>query len=301
MGPEVTKVVEAMQPGDIVLLENSRFEPGEEKNDPALSEALGALCDVYVNDAFGAAHRAHATTEGVTKFVDTCVAGFLMQKELEILGDALLHEPKRPLVAILGGAKVADKLGVIDSLLQVADTLIIGGGMSYTFLKAKGYEIGQSLLDAERVDYCKGVIEKAAATGTALLLPTDILVADEFKADAQTKIVPADQIPADWMGLDMGPESTKAFCAAAAAAGTAFWNGPMGVFEFAPFARRNEGTGPGAGRLRRRDDHRRRRLGRSGETDGLRRQDDPHIHGRRRPLEFVEQGSLPCVEALDDK
>ena len=301
VGPEVTKVVEAMQPGDIVLLENSRFEPGEEKNDPALSEALGALCDVYVNDAFGAAHRAHATTEGVTKFVDTCVAGFLMQKELEILGDALLHEPKRPLVAILGGAKVADKLGVIDSLLQVADTLIIGGGMSYTFLKAKGYEIGQSLLDAERIDYCKGVIEKAAATGTALLLPTDILVADEFKADAQTKIVPADQIPADWMGLDMGPESTKAFCAAAAAAGTAFWNGPMGVFEMEPFAGGTKalaqaladsgavtiiGGGDSAAAVRQ-----------MGFADKM-----THIStGGGASLEFVEQGSLPCVEALDDK
>jgi 3-phosphoglycerate kinase len=289
----VTKVVEAMQPGEIVLLENSRFEPGEEKNDPALSEALGALCDVYVNDAFGAAHRAHATTEGVTKFVDTCVAGFLMQKELEILGDALLHEPKRPLVAI--------KLGVIDSLLQVADTLIIGGGMSYTFLKAKGYEIGQSLLDAERIDYCKGVIEKAAATGTALLLPTDILVADEFKADAQTKIVPADQIPADWMGLDMGPESTKAFCAAAAAAGTAFWNGPMGVFEMEPFAGGTKalaqaladsgavtiiGGGDSAAAVRQ-----------MGFADKM-----THIStGGGASLEFVEQGSLPCVEALDDK
>lgn len=301
VGPEVTRLVEEMQPGEIVLLENSRFEPGEEKNDPALSEALAALCDIYVNDAFGAAHRAHATTEGVTRFVDTCVAGFLMQKELEILGDALLHDPKRPLVAILGGAKVSDKLGVIDSLLKVADTLIIGGGMSYTFLKAKGYEVGKSLLDAERIDYCKGIMEKAAEMGKTLLLPTDILVADEFSADANTKVVPADQIPADWMGLDIGPETTKCFCDAASTAGTVFWNGPMGAFEMEPFAGGTRalakalaesnaitiiGGGDSAAAVRQ-----------MGFADKM-----THIStGGGASLEFIEQGTLPCVEVLDEK
>ncbi|MBD3177425.1 MAG: phosphoglycerate kinase [Armatimonadia bacterium] len=301
VGPEVTNVVGAMQPGEIVLLENSRFEPGEEKNDPALGEALGELADIYVNDAFGAAHRAHASTEGVTKHVDTCVAGFLMQKELEILGDALLEEPKRPVVAILGGAKVADKLGVIESLLKVADTLIIGGGMSYTFLKAKGYEVGQSLLDADRIEYCSGIILKAEETGTKLLLPTDVLIADDFKADANTKVVPADQIPADWMGLDMGPESTRVFCEAAASAGTAFWNGPMGVFEMEAFAGGTKalakalaesdavtiiGGGDSAAAVRQ-----------MGFADAM-----THIStGGGASLEFVEQGSLPCVEVLDEK
>jgi len=301
VGPEVEALVAAMKPGEIVLLENSRFEKGEEKNDPELSKQLAALCDLYVNDAFGAAHRAHATTEGVTRFVSPAVAGFLLQKEIEILGDALLRDPKRPLVSVLGGAKVADKLGVIDSLLTVSDTLIIGGGMSYTFLKAQGYEIGKSLLDAEKVAYCADVLRKAEETGTKLLLPVDIVIADEFAATANTKVVPADAIPADWMGLDIGPLSRGLFCDAVKSAGTVFWNGPMGVFEMEPFARGTYalaqalaesgavtiiGGGDSAAAIRQ-----------MGFADKM-----THIStGGGASLEYVEQGTLPCVEALTDR
>ncbi len=302
VGPSVTALIEAMEPGEIVLLENSRFLPGEEKNDPELSKQLGALCDVYVNDAFGAAHRAHATTPGVTEYVDECVAGFLMQAELEKLGEALLENPKRPLVAVLGGAKIEGKLGVIDALLKVADTLIIGGGMSYTFLKAKGYEVGKSLLDEEKIGYCGDMMKQAEAAGKKLLLPTDILAASAFAADAETKIVPADGIPAEWMGLDMGPESTKVFCEAVAAAGTVFWNGPMGVFEMEPFAKATHavakamadseavtiiGGGDSAAAIKQ-----------MGFADQM-----THIStGGGASLEFIENGgTLPCVEALDEK
>jgi len=301
VGPEVEALVAAMKPGEIVLLENSRFEKGEEKNDPELSKQLAALCDLYVNDAFGAAHRAHATTEGVTRFVSPAVAGFLLQKEIEILGDALLRDPKRLLVSVLGGAKVADKLGVIDSLLTVSDTLIIGGGMSYTFLKAQGYEIGKSLLDAEKVAYCADVLRKAEETGTKLLLPVDIVIADEFAATANTKVVPADAIPADWMGLDIGPLSRGLFCDAVKSAGTVFWNGPMGVFEMEPFARGTYalaqalaesgavtiiGGGDSAAAIRQ-----------MGFADKM-----THIStGGGASLEYVEQGTLPCVEALTDR
>ncbi len=301
IGPEVEALVGAMQPGEIVLLENSRFYAEEEANDEDFSKQLAALCDVYVNDAFGAAHRAHATTHGITRYVATCVAGFLMQRELDILGAALLESPKRPLVSVMGGAKIEGKLGVIDALLKVSDTVIIGGGMSYTFLKAMGYEVGTSLLDESKLDYCRGVIEHAKAAGKKLLLPVDILVADDFKADAATRVVPADGIPADWMGLDMGPETTKIFCEAVATAGTVFWNGPMGVFEMEPFAKATYalakamadsdactiiGGGDSAAAI-----------AQMGFADKM-----THIStGGGASLEFVEQGSLPCVEVLNDK
>jgi phosphoglycerate kinase len=301
IGPEVEALVAEMKPGEIVLLENSRFYAEEEANDEEFSKKLAALCDVYVNDAFGAAHRAHATTHGITRFVSTSVAGFLMQRELEILGAALLESPKRPLVAILGGAKIEGKLGVIDALLKVSDTVIIGGGMGYTFLKAMGYEVGKSLLDESKLDYCRGIIEQAKALGKQLLLPVDILVADDFKADAATKVVPADGIPAGWEGLDIGPESTEIFCDAVRKAGTVFWNGPMGVFEMAPFAKGTYalakaladsdavtiiGGGDSAAAIQQ-----------MGFADKI-----THIStGGGASLEFVEQGSLPCVEVLNDK
>jgi phosphoglycerate kinase len=301
IGPEVEALVAAMQPGEIVLLENSRFYAEEEANDEGFSRKLAALCDVYVNDAFGAAHRAHATTHGITRFVPVSVAGFLMQRELDILGAALLQNPKRPLVSVMGGAKIEGKLGVIDALLKVSDTVIIGGGMSYTFLKAMGYEVGKSLLDDTKLDYCKGVIEQAEAAGKQLLLPTDILVADDFKADAATQVVPANAIPADWMGLDMGPASTEVFCDAVRKAGTVFWNGPMGVFEMEPFAKATYalaqamadsgavtiiGGGDSAAAI-----------AQMGFADKM-----THIStGGGASLEFVEQGSLPCVEVLNDK
>jgi len=242
VGDEVKALCDALQPGDVLLLENLRFHAEEEKNDPAFAQQLASLAEVYVNDAFGAAHRAHASTAGIADYVRPAVAGFLMAKELEILGD-LLSAPKRPFVVILGGAKVADKIGVVRNLLGTAngrrssaDTVVIGGGMSYTFLKAKGYEIGNSLLDAESIGTVGQVMADAAAKGLNLLLPTDILAADKDGEDAQTKIVSADGIPADMMGMDIGPESAKAFAAVAESAATLFWNGPMGRFEVSLFA-----------------------------------------------------------------
>lgn len=301
IGPEVEAAVAALQPGEILLLENSRFHPEEEKNDPEMARQLAALCDVYVNDAFGAAHRAHATTEGVTRFVDTCVAGFLMQRELEILGDALLRSPKRPLVSVLGGAKVADKLGVIDALLKVSDALIIGGGMAYTFLKAKGLEIGTSLLDADRIEYCRETMAKAEEHGTPLHLPVDVVVADRFDAAAETKVVPVEEIPPDWMGLDMGPKTIAMFCDAARSAGTVFWNGPLGAFEMAPFA---EGTRAFAEALA--ESGAVSIIGGGDSAAAIRQMgfDDRMTHistGGGASLEYVEFGSLPCVDALDDK
>jgi len=242
VGDEVKALCDALQPGDVLLLENLRFHAEEEKNDPAFAQQLASLAEVYVNDAFGAAHRAHASTAGIADYVRPAVAGFLMAKELEILGD-LLSAPKRPFVVILGGAKVADKIGVVRNLLGTAngrrssaDTVVIGGGMSYTFLKAKGYEIGNSLLDAESIGTVGQVMADAAAKGLNLLLPTDILAADRDGEDARTEVVSADGISADMMGMDIGPESAKAFAAIAASAATLFWNGPMGRFEVSLFA-----------------------------------------------------------------
>lgn len=237
IGPEVEAYVWAMKPGDVVLLENVRFHKEEEANDDAFAAKLASLADVYVNDAFGAAHRAHASTEGIARFIPG-VAGLLMQKEIEILGKALT-DPVRPFVAILGGAKVSDKIGVIENLLAKADAIVIGGGMAYTFLKAKGYEVGKSILDSSRIEFAAEAMRKAAEAGVELALPGDIVVADAFSPDAQRKVVPADAIPADWEGLDIGPETRQRYAEIIAAAGTVVWNGPMGVFEMPPFA---EGT-----------------------------------------------------------
>lgn len=236
IGPEVQKMVQALGEGDVLLLENVRFHPQEEKNDPEFAKQLADLAEVYVNDAFGTAHRAHASTEGVTKYLPG-VAGYLMQKEIEYLGGALAT-PKRPFIAVLGGAKVKDKIPVIENLVGKVDRLIIGGGMAYTFLKAQGKEIGQSLLDAESIDFCREMLAKA---GDKILLPVDVVVADgnpfEKGADAvQTRVVSVDAIPADWQGVDIGPETQKRFAEAVKGAGTVVWNGPMGIFEFDRFA-----------------------------------------------------------------
>ena len=228
-----TKAV-ALQPGQILLLENLRFEPGEEKNDPEFARALASLAEVYVSDAFGTVHRAHASTAGVAAYLPA-VSGFLIQKELEIMGGALA-DPKRPLVAILGGSKVSSKIGVIDHLLDIADTIVIGGGMAYTFLKARGGSIGTSLLEEDRLDYCREMMEKAGAKGVELLLPVDTLCAGTFSADAQPELVDAMAIPDDRMGMDIGPKTVEKFTAAVRGAGTVIWNGPMGVFEFPAFA-----------------------------------------------------------------
>jgi phosphoglycerate kinase len=234
IGEDVKKAVAAMKDGDILLLENLRFHSEEEKNDPDFAAQLASLAELYVNDAFGAAHRAHASTEGVTKHLPA-VSGYLMKKELDYLS-RVISDPERPFVAILGGAKVADKIPVIQNLLTKVDTLIIGGGMAYTFFKAQGLEIGKSLLDEEGLELARKAMEDAKARGVKLLLPTDIVVAAEFNNDSPSRVVPADQIPADMMGLDIGPESREAFAAEIKTARTVFWNGPMGVFEMPNFA-----------------------------------------------------------------
>lgn len=234
IGEAVEAAVAKMQDGDIVLLENVRFHAGEEKNDPTLAEQFARVADVYVNDAFGAAHRAHSSTEGIAKHVPA-VAGFLMEKELDVLGKAL-SEPERPFTAIIGGAKVKDKIGVIESLLEKVDHLIIGGGLSYTFLKAQGYDVGQSLLEEDKIELAKGFIQKAKDKGVQLHMPIDAVVANEFSKDAETKVVDVDAIPSDWMGLDIGPKTAAKYAEVIKNSKLIIWNGPMGVFEMDKFA-----------------------------------------------------------------
>lgn len=234
VGPNAKTAAEAMKDGDVILLENTRYRAEETKNGEAFSKELASLCDVYVNDAFGTAHRAHCSNVGVTQYVDTAVVGYLMQKEIDFLGNAV-DNPVRPFVAILGGAKVADKLNVISNLLEKCDTLIIGGGMAFTFLKAEGKEIGSSLVDDTKLDYCREMLAKAEKLGKKILLPVDAAVAASFPnpidAQIEVKNVSADAIPADMMGLDIGTESAKLFADAVKSAKTVVWNGPMGVFE----------------------------------------------------------------------
>ena len=233
VGPDALAKAAALQPGEIMLLENLRFEKGETKNDPALAEKLASMAELYVSDAFGTVHRAHASTAGVAAFLPA-VSGLLVAKELSVMGKAL-DDPKRPFVAVLGGAKVSDKINVINNLLEKADTIIIGGGMAYTFKKAQGFEIGKSLLEADRIDYARDMIAKAAERGVKFLLPVDNLAAAEFSADAEPVLVDGD-IPADLMGMDIGPKTVEIFSEAVRGAGTIVWNGPMGVFEFDKFA-----------------------------------------------------------------
>ena len=236
IGPDAQAKAAALQPGQIMLLENLRFDKGEEKNDPAFAKALADLAQVYVSDAFGTVHRAHASTAGVAAYLPA-VSGFLIGKELDIMGKAL-ENPQRPFVAVLGGAKVSDKINVINNLLEKADAIIIGGGMSYTFAKAQGHTIGKSLLEEDKLDYAREMIAKAQAKGVKFLLPTDNLCAAEFSKDARPVLEGTD-IPDALMGMDIGPKTIEAFSAAVKGAGTVVWNGPMGVFEFPAFA---EGT-----------------------------------------------------------
>lgn len=234
VGDNAKAAVAAMKDGEVVLLQNTRYRAEETKNGEAFSKDLASLCDVFVNDAFGTAHRAHCSNVGVTEYVDTAVVGYLMQKEIDFLGNAV-NNPERPMVAILGGAKVADKLKVIDNLLEKCDTLIIGGGMAYTFLKAQGLEVGKSLVDDERIDYCKEMMAKAEKLGKNLYLPIDTTVADGFPnpidAEIEVSSVASDAIPADKEGLDIGPATCEKFAEAVKTAKTVVWNGPMGVFE----------------------------------------------------------------------
>ncbi len=234
VGENAKKAVAEMKDGDVVLLQNTRFRPEETKNGEAFSKELASLCDIYVNDAFGAAHRAHCSTVGVASFVEEAAVGYLMGKELKYLGNAV-EDPQRPFVTILGGAKVADKLNVIENLLNKADTLIIGGGMAYTFLAAKGYSVGTSLLDETKIDYCKDMLAKAEEKGVQILLPVDVTITKEFPnpidAEIEVEVCDADQIPADMMSLDIGPKTAALYAEAVKSAKTVVWNGPMGVFE----------------------------------------------------------------------
>lgn len=234
VGPNAKAAVEAMKDGDVILLQNTRYRAEETKNGEEFSKELASLADVFVNDAFGTAHRAHCSNVGVTKYIDTCVVGYLMNKEIEFLGNAV-ENPKRPFVAILGGAKVADKLNVINNLLEKCDTLIIGGGMAYTFLKAQGKEIGLSLVDNEKIDYCKEMLAKAEKLGKKLLLPVDSVTIKDFPnpidAPVEVEVYDSDSLPADREGCDIGPKSAELFANEVKTAKTVVWNGPMGVFE----------------------------------------------------------------------
>ena len=300
VGPQVEQAVAALPPGGVVLLENVRFHPEEEANDPGFARQLARLADVYVNDAFGTAHRAHASTEGVAHLVKPAVAGFLMGKEIGMLGKALTN-PERPFVAVLGGAKVKDKIPVIENLIPKVDTLLIGGGMAYTFLRAQGYEVGKSLLDEKSVDLARQLMDRAAAAGIGLLFPVDILVATALDPAAQTRVVPADHIPADWMGVDIGPQTACRFAEVIRPAATVVWNGPMGVFEIPAFAQGTRaiaeamaacpgmtivGGGDSAAAV---------------EQMGLADQMKHVSTGGGASLEFLEGKILPGVAALDDK
>lgn len=235
IGDEVKKIVDAAKEGDVIMLENTRFYKEEEKNEPGFVEKLAAPFDLYVNDAFGTAHRAHASTEGVTKFLQPSVSGFLLAKELEYL-DGAVQNGKKPMAAIVGGSKVSTKITVLEALLDKCDTIIIGGGMVFTFLKAKGLNVGNSLVEDDFVETAKDVMAKAEKLGKKILLPSDIVIADKFDKDAESKVVPADQIPDGWMGLDNGPKTTEEQKAALSECKTIIMNGPMGVFEFEKFA-----------------------------------------------------------------
>ena len=304
VGPNAKAAVAAMNDGDVILLENTRYRAEETKNGEAFSKELASLCDVFVNDAFGTAHRAHCSNVGVAELVDTAVVGYLMQKEIDFLGNAV-NNPVRPFVAILGGAKVADKLNVIDNLLEKCDTLIIGGGMAYTFLKAQGYEIGTSLCDDSKIDYCKEMMEKAKAKGKKLLLPVDAVTIGEFPdpidAPIETETYDYDKLPADREGCDIGPKTRELFAEAVATAKTVVWNGPMGLFENPSLA---EGTLAVAKALAASDATTIIGGGASAAAVNQMGLGDQMSHistGGGASLEFLEGKDLPGVVAANDK
>ena len=304
VGDNAKAAVAAMKDGEVVLLQNTRYRAEETKNGEAFSKDLASLCDVFVNDAFGTAHRAHCSNVGVTEYVDTAVVGYLMQKEIDFLGNAV-NNPERPMVAILGGAKVADKLKVIDNLLEKCDTLIIGGGMAYTFLKAQGLEVGKSLVDDEKIDYCKEMMAKAEKLGKNLYLPIDTTVADGFPnpidAEIEVSVVAADAIPADKEGLDIGPATCEKFAEAVKTAKTVVWNGPMGCFEMPNFA---HGTAAVAKALAETDATTIIGGGDSAAAVNILGYGDKMTHistGGGASLEFLEGKELPGVAAANDK
>jgi len=300
IGAETEKIVNEMKSGDVVLLENLRFHKQEEKNDPDFAKQLANFGDVYINDAFGSAHRAHASTEGVTKYIKTCAAGYLMQKELDYLGKALAN-PKRPYTAILGGAKISGKIDVINNLLDKVDTLIVGGGMAFTFFKAQGFEIGKSLLEAEKLDLAKELLEKVKSGKLKFLLPVDVVVADEFKNESPSIVVDVDKIPADKMGLDIGPKSIKLFSDELLKSKTIVWNGPMGIFEMPNFAK---GTFAVAEALAKATENGAITVIGGGDSAaaiadaGLEKKVSHVSTGGGASLEFLEGKVLPGVEAL---
>ena len=302
IGEQVKAIVNSLVNGDVLLLENLRFHPEEEKNDPAFAKQLAELGDVYANDAFGSAHRAHASTEGVTKFIKVCAAGYLMQKELDYLGEAISN-PVRPFTAILGGSKISGKIDVIENLLPKVDNLLIGGGMAYTFYKAMGYEIGASLLEAEKIELAKEMLVKFKTSKAKVILPKDNVVAAEFKNESPSSIVDADKIPTDKMGLDIGPKTIEEFKDVILKSKTVIWNGPMGVFEFDNFAKGTdtiaaalaEATTKGAVTV----------IGGGDSAAAIKKAglDDKVSHvstGGGASLEFLEGKVLPGVEALND-
>ena len=300
VGENAKAAVEAMQDGDVVLLENTRYRIEETKNGEAFSKDLASLCDVFVNDAFGTAHRAHCSNVGVTQFVDTAVVGYLMQKEIDFLGNAV-NNPERPFVAILGGAKVSSKISVIENLLDKVDTLIIGGGMSYTFSKAQGGSVGGSLLEADYCEYALNMLKKAEEKGVKLLLPVDTVIADDFSNDANSKVVKAGEIPEGWQGLDIGPDTVKIFCDAVQDAKTVVWNGPMGCFEMPKFANGTEAVAKALA-----DTEATTIIG-GGDSAAAVNQlgyGDKMTHistGGGASLEFLEGKELPGVAAANDK
>ena len=304
VGENAKKAVAAMKDGDVVLLQNTRFRPEETKNGEAFSKELASLCDIYVNDAFGAAHRAHCSTVGVASFVEEAAVGYLMGKELQYLGNAV-ENPVRPFVTILGGAKVADKLNVIENLLNKADTLIIGGGMAYTFLAAKGYGVGTSLLDETKIDYCKDMLKKAEEKGVKILLPVDVTITKSFPdpidAEIEVQIADADKIPADMMSLDIGPKTAELYADAVKSAKTVVWNGPMGVFENPILAK---GTIAVAKSLAETDATTIIGGGDSAAAVNTLGFGDKMSHistGGGASLEFLEGKALPGIEAVNDK
>jgi len=300
IGPEVEKLVASMKEGDVVVLENLRFHAGEEANDAEFCKALARLGDVYVNDAFGTAHRAHSSTVGVTKFFKQCALGYLMRKEVQFLGEALA-KPKRPFLAILGGAKVSTKIGVMESLMAKADDLLIGGAMTYTFLRAMGKRTGTSLVEEDKIDLAKGILEKAKAKGLKLVFPVDLVVANAFEESAEQKVVGTDDIPDGWMGMDIGPKAIEEFGKYIKRAATILWNGPVGVFEKPSFAK---GTFAIARMIA---ETKAISIVGGGDSvsavnmSGLASKMSHMSTGGGAALEYIEFGTLPGIEALTDK
>ncbi len=302
IGDEVTSSVGAMQDGQVALLENVRFYKEEEKNDPEFAKKLASVADLYVNDAFGTAHRAHASTEGVTHYLSPSVAGYLIEKELKYLQSAI-ESPQRPLAAIIGGSKVSSKIGVIETLLDKCDKLLLGGGMIFTFYKARGLNVGKSLVEEDKLELARSLEAKAKERGVQLLLPTDVVVADNFAADANSQTVSIENIPDGWMGLDIGPDSVKVFQEALADCKSVIWNGPMGVFEFDKFAAGTEAIA-----------HTLAEIGKQGATTiigggdsvaavekvGLADQMSHISTGGGASLELLEGKELPGIAALDE-